>query len=406
MLISALASPVLAVEFGEDDWPQWRGPTRNGHAAGDAWPDSLSEKHLNQAWNVDLGPSYSGPIVMGSRVFTTETRDSTTEVVSAYNRHTGKLLWSTDWPGAMTVPFFAAENGSWIRATPASDGKTLYVAGMLDVLVALDTTNGKEHWRIDFKEKFGTPNPTFGFVSSPLIHDDAIYVQAGGGFIKIDKQTGNIVWRSANDGGGMMGSAFSSPIIATLHGRTMALVQTRLEIKGIDIETGDELWSEPIEAFQGMNILSPTVYKDQIFTSAHTGRSQLWKLLISDENTQALEEVWMNSYQAYMSSPVVVGDHLYMHLRNQRIQCLDLNSGKETWRSNPYGKYQSMVVLNDRILALDQDGRLLLIEANPKEFNVIDSRQLSESETWAHVAICGGQVFVRELNRLAVYNWK
>lgn len=398
LALAVLAAPSVA------DWPQWRGPTRDGHADGDAWPESLGEDRLKLAWRVELGPSYSGPIVIGDRVFTTETRDEQTEVASAYDRKTGDQLWDVEWPGAMTVPFFAASNGSWIRATPASDGTTLYVAGMRDVIMALDNATGEERWRIDFPKDFGTEVPKFGGVSSPLVTEDALYAQVGSGFAKIDKRTGKVLWRVARDDGGMSGGAFSSPYLTTKNGKAVAFVQTRQELKGIDAETGDELWSQPIEAFRGMNILTPTVYQDAFFTSAHTGRSQLWRR--AGIAAAELEEVWSNKSQAYMSSPVVVGDHLYLHLRNQRLQCLDLKTGEEAWRSKPFGKYQSLVVLGERILALDSDGELVLFRATPEKLDVIERRKISDTETWGYLAVSDGQLFVRELNALAVYDWK
>lgn len=406
-LVAGLAVVVLAAPSAAD-WPQWRGPTRDGHAVGEAWPESIGEDRLKPAWRVELGPSYSGPIVVGDRVFTTETRDEQTEVASAYDRKTGKRLWEAEWPGAMTVPFFAASNGSWIRATPACDGETLFVAGMRDVLVALNAATGEERWRIDFPKDFGTEVPKFGGASSPLVAGEALYAQVGSGFAKIDRRTGEVLWRVAQDEGGMTGGAFSSPYLTTEGGKSVAIVQTRQELKGIDAATGDELWSQPIEAFRGMNILTPTVYQDAFFTSAHTGRSQLWRQASTagGNNPNQLDEVWSNKSQAYMSSPVVVGDHLYMHLRNQRLQCLNLKTGEEAWRSTPFGKYQSLVVLGERILALDSQGELILFRATPEKLDVIDRRNISEDETWAHVAVCDGQVFVRELNALAVYDWK
>lgn len=391
--------------FADDssDWPQWRGPTRDGVAPGAAWPASLDESTLKQAWRVELGPSYSGPIVVGDRVFTTETRDEATEVASAYDRRTGEKLWEADWAGTMTVPFFAASNGSWIRATPAADEGTLYVAGIEDVIVALDAATGEERWRLDFPTEVGSEAPKFGCASSPVLDGEALYAQMGGGFTKIDKRTGAVLWRKVFDQPGMSNGAFSSPYLATENGRRLAIVQGRRELRGIDAESGDELWSQPIEAFRGMNILTPTVYEGKLFTSAHTGRSQLWQ---PDAATPGrLEPLWSNKSQAYMSSPVVVGDHLYLHLRNQRIQCLDLATGEEAWRTKPFGKYQSLAVLGDRLLALDSDGELILFRATPEEFDVIDRRTISEDETWAHIAVCGGQVFVRELNALAVYDW-
>ena len=107
-----------------------------------------------------------------------------------------------------------------------------------------------------------------------------------------------------------------------------------------------------------------------------------------------------------MSSPVVIGDYLYMHLRNQRFTCLDLRTGKERWiTSGTFGKYWSMVARKDRILALDQRGKLYLIRANPDKFDLLDQRQVSDAETWAHLAICGDELYIRELNALAVYRW-
>ena len=113
----------------------------------------------------------------------------------------------------MQVPFFANANGSWIRATPATDGERLYVAGMKDVLVCLDCNTGEQLWRYDFPAKDGTKVPAFGFVSSPLIVGDSVYVQAGEGFCRLNKKTGELIWRSLQDGGGMYGSAFSSPFL-------------------------------------------------------------------------------------------------------------------------------------------------------------------------------------------------
>jgi len=368
---------------------------------------------LKLAWRVELGPSYSGPIVAGDRVFTTETRQEQKEVVSALDRRSGKRLWEVDWKGAMKVPFFAASNGSWIRATPACDGETLYVLGMRDVLVAIDVATSKVKWRIDFPADHGAELPKFGAASSPLVLGDAVYLQAGNGFTKVDKQTGEIVWRVAQDGGGMMGGAFSSPYLASINGKPLFIVQTRASLMGIDPESGRRQWSQPIQAFRGMNILTPTVFQGQIFTSAHTGRSQLWRIndaangaAAEGESPAELEQVWSNKAQAYMSSPVVVGDYLYMHLRNRRMTCLNLQTGEEAWRSKPMGKYQSLVVLGKNILALDSSGELILFRATPSEFDIIDRRKISDAETWGYLAVSDGQLFVRELNALAVYTWK
>jgi hypothetical protein len=107
-----------------------------------------------------------------------------------------------------------------------------------------------------------------------------------------------------------------------------------------------------------------------------------------------------------MSTPVVIDGHAYLHLRNQRFTCMDLTTGQRKWTTAPYGKYWSLVANGDRILALDQRGDLLLIRANPQQFELLDQRKISSDSTWAHLAVCGNEVFVRELNAMTAYRWK
>lgn len=388
----------------EQTWSQWRGPRRDGSLTNTDLPDSLSQQQFQLRWKVPLGPGYSGPVISSDRVFVTETIDEKTEVVRALDRETGKLIWKQSWPGALSVPFFAKANGDWIRATPGYDGERLYVAGIRDILVCLDAATGKILWKIDFVDQMNAKLPAFGFASSPLVTDEAVYVQAGGGFCKVDKLTGEVKWRVLEDGGGMFGSAFSSPYLATLDGIPQILVQTRTTLAGVDPVSGKVFWEQKIPAFRGMNILTPTVYQNSVFTSSYGGRSFLFEISKTNDGWQ-VKELWTNPMQAYMSSPLIIGDSLYLHLKNQRFTCLDLKTGKARWTTSPYGKYWSMVTDGRKILALDQKGDLLLIKANPEKFDLLDSRHVAE-DSWAHLAVSGQDVYVRALDELMMYSTK
>lgn len=406
-VLLCIASRNDADEPARRDWLQWRGPMRTGKINAPAWPASLQGDAIQQIWRVDnLGPSYSGPIVAGNRIFTTETRDKKTEVVRAFDRTTGAELWKVEWPGSMDVPFFARSNGSWIRATPACDDGRLYVAGIRDVLVCLDAATGKEVWRFDFVEKFQSPLPAFGFVCSPLVDGDSVYVQAGAACVRLRKQTGELIWRSFEDDGGMMGSVFSSPIFAEIAGKRQLVVQARIKIAGLDPESGQVLWSRPIPADRGMNIFTPVVFGDSFFCSAYGGGSRRCDVSRRDDAFDVSQK-WEGKFQGYMSTPIVIDGHAYMHLRNQRFMCLDLETGKEKWTTSQiFGKYWSMVANGDQILALDEKGILYLIRATPEKFDLVDSRKIAPAETWAHLAVCGDELVIRELNGLAVYRWK
>ena len=274
LLMLGSARSLSAQPAAVTTWDQWRGPNRDGHLGGTDWPSSLSDQAFSRTWRVELDPSYSGPIVSETAVFVTGTANKKLEVVTAFDRYSGKELWRVEWPGAMSVPFFASANGDWIRSTPAYDGKSLFVAGMRDVLVSLNAQTGKEQWRVDFVKEFKTSLPSFGCVSSPIVDGEFLFVQAGNSLVKLNKETGKVVWRVLEDGGGMMGGAFSSPTIAAqLAGRRQLVVQTREKLAGVEPETGEILWERNVPSFRGMNILTPLVVGDSIFTSTYQNKS-------------------------------------------------------------------------------------------------------------------------------------
>ena len=390
----------------ESPWSQWRGPNRDGFvAAAKPWPDGLDAGRLEKRWRADLGPSYSGPVIAGGAVIVTETRDQKTEHVRSLDRATGRELWQVSWEGAMKVPFFAASNGSWMRSTPCVDDGRVYVAGMRDVLVCLDVATGRELWRIDFMKDLESPLPAFGFVSSPLVIGDHVFVQAGAGFVKLDKATGKVVWRVLKDGGGMWGSAFSSPYPAVVGGTPQILVQTREELAGVDSEKGTVLWKTKVEAFRGMNIVTPTVHDGKVFTTSYGGGAWLFAV-DPDRPDKPVEQVWRNKIQGYMSTPVVIDGHAYVHLRNQRFACLDLATGKEAWITRPFGRYWSLVARGDRILALDETGDLRLVRATPEKYDLLGEAKVAAGESWAHLAVEGDELYVRDLEGLTALRWR
>ena len=400
---SCLQSALFA---GDTDWNQWRGPERTGILASGSFGAALDESSLKRQWSAGLGPGYSGPIARGNRVFVVETRDRQFEVVRAIDLSTGKQIWQAEWEGAMTVPFFAMANGSWIRSTPALVDDDLFVAGMRDVLVCLSADTGKIKWRVDFTKALNSPVPSFGFVSSPLLDGEFVYVQAGGGFVKLRRADGAVLWKSLADGGGMYGSAFSSPTIAKIAGKRQAIVQTRKSLCGVDLESGKKLWSVDVEAFRGMNILTPTIIGDRIFTSSYGGGSFLFDVTQNDSGEFTVNQLWRNKVQGYMSSPVVINGNIYLHLRNQRFACIEVATGKEKWITQPFGKYWSLIASGDVIVALDERGELLLIRASEKEFKLISRRKVSEKPTWAHIRLLGEQLLIRDLGGLTVWSWK
>ena len=394
------------IKSSASDWNQWRGNLTDGSFKGSIWPDSLNKSKLTKSWSSDkLGASYSGPISDGQYVFTTESTKGK-ESVLAYSLKDGELKWKQTWAGEMKVPFFAARNGSWIRSTPAIANGKVFVGGMRDHLLCLDAKTGKLVWEINFPKKYDTPVPDFGFASSPLVDEKFVYVQAGASFNKIEQETGTIVWRALNDKGGMYGSAFSSPCLAKINNEDLILVQTRSHLNGVNRLDGKVLWNRPIKAFRGMNILTPLAFEDGIYTSTYGGGSSF--IRVSKKKEEWSTDIkWKNNSQGYMCSPVQYNGKAYLHLRSNRFACYDLKTGKEEWvSSKSFGKYMSLVINGDKILALDQKGILYLIKADPKKLNILSEREVVDGESWAHLGIQNKKMMIRGLNRLYVFDWK
>ncbi len=402
ILLVNLAGSLLSAE--PSAWNQWRGPSRDGQLPDAPWPDQLQGR-LQLIWQRPHSPSYSGPVVSGDLVFTTETVDKQFEQVTAYWLADGKIAWTARWPGSMSVPFFAAANGDWIRSTPACTPTHLVVLGMRDVMVCLDPKTGDEKWRVDFPQQLGSPLPSFGAVCSPLIDDGAVYVQTGGALVKLSLEDGGLIWKTLKNGPGMMSSgAFSSPTIASIAGKRQLLVSTRQALCGVALESGQVLWSVPIESFRGMNILTPLSIGDRVFTAAHSGKSQLFQITRNETDSWKVDPLWSQKTQGYMSSPVKIGDTIYLHLKNERLTALSVEDGSIRWTSSPYGKYWSMVSNGSQILALDNSGQLRLIRADDAELKVVDQAKVAD-DSWSHLAVHGDLVIVRDLKALKVYRW-
>jgi outer membrane protein assembly factor BamB len=276
---------------------------------------------------------------------------------------------------------------------------------MRDVLHSLNAKTGEINWKVDFVERYKTPLPAFGMVCSPLLDGKYLYIQAGSGFVKLNKKTGQSIWRTLTDKGGMFGSAFSSPVIKEINGVKQLVVQTRTDLAGVDPESGKKLWSQPIKAFRGMNILTPSVFNNQIFTSSYGGKSLMLDIQKTGDK-QSVQLAWENKQEGYMSGPIMIDGFCYIHLKKQRITCLDIKNGETKWiSSESFGKYMSMVSNGKEILALDESGILYLIKPSPEKFIILEKRTISESPTWAHLAVSGNQLFIRELEALACYSW-
>jgi len=399
-----IASQVRASEM---HWNQWRGPQRTGQVASEPWPDKLSDDALVLRWSQSLGASYSSPVMDGQRVYTTQSLDDQTEEALALDLMTGEVTWKSSWAGGMKVPFYARANGSWIRSTPLLHDGYLYVLGMQETLVCLRAMDGTVVWQRHLPEMLKTQESDFGGVSSPLFHDGGIVLQAGGGVVKLSASSGELDWFFKASDGEDNESPFSSPMLFELHGVPQLIVLERNRLCGLNPQNGQRLWSVQVPAFRGMNILTPTQVGSGLLTATYGGKTHLFEPSQSEDGNWQVNQKWIQNFQGYMSSPLVVGSHAYLHGRSGRMVCLDTQAGQVLWTSSEsFGKYCSQVTNGERMLCLSHDGNLRLLKINPEHCQIMDETRVSQEETWAHLAVAGHSLILRSLHSLCIFDWK
>ena len=195
-------------------------------------------------------------------------------------------------------------------------------------------------------------------------------------------------------------------VFAKLAGQDQLLVQTRTKLAGVDKEKGTVIWEKEIPSFRGMNILTPIPTGDDgVFTSTYGGNTRLVKVTLSG-SVPTTSDAWSLKYEGNMSTPVVVDGHAYVLGKDRRLLCVNIATGKEAWRTEErYGEYWSLVANKDKILALDHRGILYLLKADAKEMTILDKRKVSDAETWAHLAVCGDEIYIRDLSGLTAWKW-
>jgi outer membrane protein assembly factor BamB len=324
------------------------------------------------------------------------------EQVVAFELNTGEIQWTAQWEGANKVPGYASANGSWIKSTPAVTENASVVLAMRDDVVCSEPSTGEKRWQVDLAERFGTRRPPFGGVCSPLIDDEAVYLMGGGATVKLALADGRTLWRTLADEGDE-DDALSSPVIATLATTRQRVVRTRTRLCGVGLNDGRVLWSEPIQAYRNMNILTPLVIGNRVFTAARSGRSQCFEIG-RDDGQWTVNEVWNQKVQGYMSSPVSDGKTVYLHSNSERQTALDARSGTILWTGPPMGRYQSLVRHDDLILSLNSRRVLLAVEPSRDRLKIVDRAKVAD-DSWAYLGICEGGLLVRDLIFLRVYRY-
>jgi outer membrane protein assembly factor BamB len=383
------------------DWPQWRGPNRDGAVASfvepKAWPEQLTRK-----WKVDVGIGYATPILIGNRIFVYSRRDDD-ETLTALEAETGKAIWQSKYPAPYTMHPAAVRHEKGPKSTPTFANGKLYTLGMSGIVTAFDAATGKQLWQ----KPASVPGPLYGTAMSPLVDRGLVIVHVGshnqGALTAFDANTGAVKWSWTGDG-----PAYGSPIAADFDGTRQVIVFTQQNLVGVAAASGELLWKRPFTTPSTQNTITPILYGKTLIVSG-LGNAVTAFTVIKRGNEWVTENVWQNADVAmYMANAVLAGDAIYgMSQRNSgQFFCLDAKTGKTLWTSAPRQATNAAIVRAGGVLfLLKDDAELIVAKASASAFEPVKRYTVADSATWAEPVISGNRVFVKDHDSVALWSW-
>ena len=409
--MAVVAAVILTVSGAATaaDWPQWRGPKRDGISEEKGLLKQWPEKGPALLWQVDgAGGGYSTPSVVGERLYLMGSRGIEQEFVQARAVADGKELWTVvigkvgnpdqrpPYPGA--------------RSTPTVDGELLYALGSDGDLVCMEAATRKVRWKKNLRRDFGGAPGTWAYSESPLVDGDRVVVTPGGpdaAMVALNKADGEVVWKGKVPGGDKAG--YASVIVAEAAGKRQYVQFMEKGVAGFDAGTGEFLWRYDATAKGSpANIPTPVAQGDYVYSGTNMGGGGLAKLTAKNNGVMA-EQVYFNKkLPVAIGGAVVIDGHLY-GTTNSAMMCVELVSGKEKWSERGIGA-ASVLYADGRLYLHGENGEVALVEPSPEgyrekgRFTPPGAPERGNSKAWAYPVVANGRLYVRELGKVWCYD--
>jgi outer membrane protein assembly factor BamB len=387
------------------NWLQWGGPRRD-FIVDSSRISSWKSDGPRELWSRSLGDGYAGIAVEGTTLYTAYRR-ATQEVIVAINANTGKTVWEY----AYDNPFQSAysENiSSGPRAMPQVIGDRLVTASATGKIHSIDKSKGRPVWSRDLYSEFGGTRLEFGYSCHALPYKDNLILLAGGqgsAAVSLRQKDGAVVWKSLS-----FTNAHSAPVLIEVDGQPQVVALMASEVIGFDPENGQLLWRRPHDTQYGLAIGTPLWLPGNLLfvSSAYDGGSRVLQLRLSGGKTE-VKEVWSNRrLQSHFGTVIRQGDYLYFsegHNGPALMTCVNFRNGEIAWQQRGFAKAQ-LLAADGKLILLDEDGTLALVEATPKELRTLSKAPLLESVSWTPPTLVGTKLYLRDRRRIMALDLK
>ncbi len=393
LLILLLAETIAAQASGE--WPQWRGPNRDGISKETGLLKQWPAEGPPLVWKAKgAGRGYSTMAISGGRLFTLGLRGER-EFVIAFDIATGKEVWATAHGGA-----YRDSRGDGPRGTPTVDGNNVYALGGNGDLSALDAKTGHIIWALNVLKKFGGENINWGISESPLVIGDRVLINAGGpgaSIVALNKKDGSLIWKSQNDKAG-----YSSGMPVQIGTTTQVVFFTHQRALGLDLKDGKLLWEYPRAANDVANVATPVVRGNRVFISSDYGTGAGMVEIKADGRAQ--EVYFTKDMRNHHSSSVLIGDYLY-GFSSSILTAMKFDTGEVAWRDRSVGK-GSLVFADGNLYCLSENGVVGLVEATPTGYHERGRFRIPQESlpTWTHPVVAGGRLYLRDQDTIYAFD--
>lgn len=366
---------VLSAGAGRaDDWPQWRGPDRNGISRETGWTANWPKGGPKVLWRAEVGAGYSSFAVADGRVYTMGHAGGS-DTVYCFGAETGKVIWKRSY-ACSTVKGYGGP-----RASPTVDGKRVYTLSRDGHLNCFEADSGKVVWT----RKVPAKPPTWGFASSPLVSGKLVVVNTGSAGMAFSKTTGRPAW---SNGKGKAG--YASPVELKRGSKTELLIFTSNALVGVNATSGRRSWSLPWDTKHDVNAADPVVEGDRVFISS--GYNVGCALLSVARGR--IRPVWRNTnMRNHFNSTVLWKDALY-GFDESVLRCLDFKTGEVKWSQRGLGK-ASLMISDGKLIILSERGELVVAEASTFAFRPLGRAQVLRGHCWTVPVLANGRIYCR-----------
>jgi outer membrane protein assembly factor BamB len=397
-----------------NDWPQWRGPQRNGISEETGLLKQWPKDGPKLIWqSKDLGNGYSTPSIRGNWLFVQSNTDMENEFVQALDADSGSKVWSTRL-GKVGINHGPQYPGA--RSTPTVDGDLLFALGSDGDLACLETATGKLLWKKNLRSEFAGRPGYWAYAESPLVDGDVLIATPGGkkvSLVALNKKTGEVIWKSlVNDSGD---AAYASAIVVEAGGVKQYVQFLAKGVVGVDAKTGRCLWRYDDTAKSGMaNIPTPVAHDGFVYSASGQGGA-LVQLKAADGAVRA-NQVYLNKkLPNRIGGAVRVGDYLY-GTTGRGLMCVGFKDGKIAWENKCVGP--GSICCADGCLYVhgENTGAVALVEATPEGYHekgrLIPPGQPDYSKgglglkAWEYPVVANGRLYVRDVGSLWCYDIK